>query len=259
MITGQGLKMGGTGVGGYFVGCTGLVPPNTPIHISCANYNATGTTRYERGADFTDQVDTKFITYVGYAEMIATDGNEMLLTAAASRVDIYQAVNETLRYRARASNGTVLSQITTTGTLTADGKGHPIMYSADVGTNGAHYAYLDMVEDKTVSTHTDGTISHTNGNWALGAFTDGTIHYDGLLGVQYLNTDEVIVFDVESNRRKFFDNDGWPVWIGWHGELPTGNQPVLFTISGRGDDNWGYGGDMPVVEDDPMNFGYIER
>ena len=38
---------------------------------------------------------------------------------------------------------------------------------------------------------------------------------------------------VESNRRKFIDSDGNPVYLGSDGSTPTGNQPLIYLPTGR--------------------------
>lgn len=82
---------------------------------------------------------------------------------------------------------------------------------------------------------------------------DGALHpLDGDLGDIWFD-DTFIDLSVESNRRKFIDVNGNAISLGNNGQLPTGNDPLLYFGNGQNAGNWNAGTNLGVGGNFVMN------
>lgn len=127
--------------------------------------------------------------------------------------------------------------------------------------------YLDDASDLAAgSTAVDDDIAYSLPNrWNIGAIQSGALLFPGALSDFYF-TDTFLDLTVESNRRKFIDEIGNPVFLGEKGENPTGSAATVYMRGNQTDQgiNSGSGGDFvsqatqvpgetpgPVEKEDP--------
>lgn len=95
------------------------------------------------------------------------------------------------------------------------------------------------------------TIDYTQSNWGLGSDSGALNKYNGGLSAFYFNNSAYLDISVDANLKLFrrvSGGLGFPAFLGWNGERPTGNQPIClfqnpFDSFGT---NLGYGGNMSV-------------
>lgn len=134
--------------------------------------------------------------------------------------------------------------ITTNGTFTADGIWKHALCSVNALTD-THQLFIDDVSDVGTVSFNEDFIDYTRIDWAFGGDTTDVFKYTGALSDPYFTT-EFLDLTVVSNRRKFIDANGNPVFLGNAGELPTGTSPFIYLRGNQTDQgiNSGVGGDF---------------
>ncbi|MFK7840126.1 MAG: LamG-like jellyroll fold domain-containing protein, partial [Bdellovibrionales bacterium] len=117
-----------------------------------------------------------------------------------------------------------------------DGRWYHFLVSIDLSNPANRHFYInDMAATGPVFTYIDDFFDHTEGRFDFGEPT-GAYRPEADFGDFWYSTDQYVDFSIEGNRRKFIDENGYPVFLGGTGALPTGSAPDVF-LSGN-TDNW---------------------
>jgi hypothetical protein len=90
-------------------------------------------------------------------------------------------------------------------------------------------------------------------DWQIGAHFDDSLKTDGGVAEYYFAPGQTLDFSIESNRRKFLNSAGKPVFLGTDGSLPTGTVPRIYLHLDDGEaasnfaTNRGSGGNFAVT------------
>lgn len=105
--------------------------------------------------------------------------------------------------------------------------------SWDLSDAGKRHVYLNDVTDLNVDYYAGSQVSMDGNDWFVGS-PNGSQADAIEMADLYFNIGVYVDFSIESNRRKFIDASGNPVWLGRQGELPTGAQPHFFFTDDAG-------------------------
>ena len=180
---------------------------------------------------FSGVSDTKLGIFSCWVKFNDGDGSVHTIvqayTDATHNITIDRQANNTINFTLYAADGTVATNIYTTGTVTVSSGWTHVLASWD-GANTTGHLYIDDSADLN-GTPANKTIDYTqSGTYTTGATTAGGSKLDADIADIYFNTDEYLDLSSSANRRKFIDAAGKPVGLGLTGQLPTGSQPTLF-------------------------------
>lgn len=207
-----------------------LIPLRPPFYVPYA-VDFDGTNDYlTRGADLTGISDGKVGNVSFWIRMQGGDGvdNRIMATASTSpRFTISRVGGNTLTVLARNSAGTTILNMTSTASLVVASGWVNVMASWDLAVPVAQLYFGNTSVKAGGSTETNDTIDYTQGEWSFGAFPDGTFKCDAYFSdVRFTTT--FIDLSVASNRAKFRDPHGKPVYLGTGGNRNGLVTPLLF-------------------------------
>lgn len=135
-----------------------------------------------------------------------------------------------------------------------DDQWHHVLCSADVLTGQFELFVDDVQHFQGGGLNVIGDFFYSIPDHGVGAnviFNNSNNNFVGGVADLYANYAERLDLTVEANRRKFITSDLKPVDLGVIGELPTGNQPIIFLVGDKDnfETNKGYGGDFTVGDD----------
>jgi hypothetical protein len=138
-----------------------------------------------------------------------------------------------IRIRWISAAALTLYEYTSTAAFAIDGLWHHVLASWNLN-GSASAVYIDDASSGTPETFVTGTdIDYISGagsgfNYYIGGdITElRTIECD--IAEFYFNPTTAIDFSITANRRKFLGPDGKPVYLGAHGQVPTGTAPIIF-------------------------------
>lgn len=197
-----------------------------------------------RGGDLTGIIDGKTGTFSSWIRTDVLGKIHRIMTNTSGRVNFRIEMANTVDIVCANSVGTPILAGLNTFVVTLDAWFHYIV-SWDLG-NGLVKLFVDDVDETAVSpTVTDDTIAYSQAEWSIGSSTGLGQRLSGALADYYFST-EFIDLTVESNRRKFIDAAGNPVYLGNNGENPTGTPPAIYLRGDQTDQgiNSGTGGDF---------------
>ncbi len=199
-----------------------------PFYQPAGSYNDGG---YRAARSLNNTPDSKQFSFVIWAKFEGSDGVTMsILETFSGTCDISRnATTPTASMNIRLRNQglqDVWAQ-TSASEYLADSGWHCFMASIDADVADSPSMWVDDVleNDNPVQT-VDAVYSSQNNATIPGAST-----LVGCLGPIWIN-DSYIDFRIEANRRKFLSAAGKPVYLGEHGELPTGTPPRDFFPNG---------------------------
>ena len=142
--------------------------------------------------------------------------------------------------RARDSGTNNLSRMTTSQQfLIADGWNH-VVVSGIAGSRAQ--LYVNGISDNNIGDNVAGDIEFDVGdNFISIAGSETGSFFPGCMSELYLNTTESVDLDDPAILARFI-KDGKPVDLGAIGQLPSGNQPLIYAPSGDSRINLGFGG-----------------
>ena len=204
--------------------------PTYPL-MNYGGYQFDGSTDYLDGNALTGIADGKkgtVVFFLRFANAASATEEYMANTGAAWR--IIRVTDGRAQIIAENAAGTVILSLITTGTAPLAAAGtYVVMYSFDLATAGSGRIYVnDVAQTFTETTFTDDTINYTETEYSLGANALGSNKMTGDMYVVWFDPTTNLEFNTESVRRKFADVNNVPVFMGSHGELPTGTPPILF-------------------------------
>ena len=199
--------------------------------MNYGGYQFDGSTDYLDGNALTGIADGKkgtVVFFLRFANAASATEEYMANTGAAWR--IIRVTDGRAQIIAENAAGTVILSLITTGTAPLAAAGtYVVMYSFDLATAGSGRIYVnDVAQTFTETTFTDDTINYTETEYSLGANALGSNKMTGDMYVVWFDPTTNLEFNTESVRRKFADVNNVPVFMGSHGELPTGTPPILF-------------------------------
>jgi hypothetical protein len=151
---------------------------------------------------FTDQELTTWVTWI-----TRTTGNKIRFTLQ------------------NTSGGAQGADITSATSITADGDWHHVLLARNGSTL---YLYIDGSSD---SYSTSYLTSDTTG-WTRSPIIAARTGPTGVLRADlfdfYIHIEAYLDISNSTNREKFRDDSGKPVYLGANGELPTGSTPIAF-------------------------------
>lgn len=220
--------------------------------ISYPGADFDGTNDYMlRGAGLTGAADGKKGTFVCFVTFdAAASAIEYIVANTGLAFAVRRDASGTITILAENAGGSVILQMSTVAEYETVDAVYCIMASWDLATPGSQQIYVNDVSSLLTTTFTNDTIDYTVANWSVGADVSGGNKLNGNLFGVWLDTTSNLNFDLESNRRRFRDDSGRPVFLGTYGEIPTGTQPILAlgTIPGTSYAyNFGSGGDFTIT------------
>ncbi|MBN9889376.1 LamG domain-containing protein [Salipiger abyssi] len=225
--------------------CSGYIPNAT---------NWDGTTTYLSSSSISGLSDGKKGTFSVWFKTDDYTTDHYVFEAQSSRFYInFNDNNGRMHFAGRDSTGTSMLYAMTDDNSIVQGQWHHLMASwdtsegADASTCTTCHIYLDGV-DQTGNgfvTYSDAAdINYVRAAYRVGAQVSGANLWQGGIADLWIDFDTNIDLSVASNREKFIDASGNPVYLGLDGSLPTGSAPDIF-LSGATDDwhtNKGAGG-----------------
>lgn len=198
--------------------------------MSYGGYHFDGSTNYLDGNPLTGIADGKKGTYfivVRFAN--AASATERMISATGSRFGVFRSATGAITVSGRtATPTTILSVSTATDVASAAGT-YIIAISYDMATSGSTIISVnDVVQGTTVATFTNDTIDYTTTECSIGGSNAGANLLSGDIYTLWFDATTNIDFTTEANRRKFASASNVPLFLGAHGELPTGSRPSLF-------------------------------
>jgi hypothetical protein len=162
-------------------------------------------------------------------------------TATSRRFFVSQSGNsyvshentDKIRIRWVSAAAATLYEYTSGATFAIDGLWHHVLASWNLN-GSASAVYIDDASSGTPATFVTGTdIDYINAsgagfNYYIGGDITELRTVDCDIAEFYFNPTTAIDFSVTANRRKFLGPDGKPVYLGAHGEVPTGTAPIIF-------------------------------
>lgn len=224
-----------------------VFPGNLGVNFSGADYLL-------RGAPLTSPVDSKLGIIEFFWRIDGSDtARQTIFANASGRVVVQRRTDGTVRITLKNAAGSSYSA-DTFATFTAGAAWHHFLYAIDTNSFGTTPVKLYVDDVATALNVVDAMgsailVDWTDTNWSVGALPDGTDKLTGDLAHLYVNSDEWLDITVEANRRKFLDEDGFPVYLGPNGTGPTTGVPVVNLTAGPAffPTNRGYGGDFTVT------------
>ena len=198
--------------------------------MNYGGYQFDGSTDYLSGNALTGITDTKKGTVVWVGRFAnAASVTETILDNTGSAFRILRISTGNIQVVAENAAGTtILTMVATDAPLAAAGT-FVIMISFDLAVPGSGRIFVNNVSSTvSESTFTDDTIDYTVAEYRLGANISAGNKMTGDKYVIWFNETTNLEFNTESVRRKFADVNNVPVFMGSHGELPTGTPPILF-------------------------------
>lgn len=137
--------------------------------------------------------------------------------------------SDNLHIIGRDTSNVLILEYTSTATYT-DTNWHSLLISMDLSDTGKRDVYIDDSSVAgTYGTYTNDSISFVNlAGAAIGANAAGGSKFDGDMAEFWFEDGAYLGFSTESNRRKFIDDNGKPVFLGNVGQLPLGTTPLIF-------------------------------
>lgn len=199
-----------------------------------------------RGGDFTGNIDDPKGIMSGWLCLDGGDGLGLrVYESGGSYIQFARTGGNVVQFFARNAAGATILQMQSTTTLKTDTIFHHAIGAWDLATPGASWLRIDDADVKNLITFTNDTIDYTRPDHAIGAQTGGSAKWNGKISKLYINFGEYLA-DTTANHRKFISAAGRPVYLGYNGARPTGNQPIGWFPDG-GPRNLGYGGDFTVT------------
>lgn len=203
--------------------------PTYPL-MNYGGYQFDGATDYLDGNALTGIADGKKGTFVCffYCDDVPASG-ERIITNTGPRFTVERSSTGAISVVGRnAANTLILSQATS-GTPCSTAGSYVLMLSFDLASAGSMKIYVNDVDQGiTSTTFTDDSIDYTVTEWSIGGSVGGTLLLNGDIYSIWFDPTTNLDFDTESVRRKFADVNNVPLFVGSHGELPTGTPPILF-------------------------------
>ena len=98
-----------------------------------------------------------------------------------------------------------------------------LLFSWDMAVPGSGKCYVNDADDTNEVVFNNDTISYaTMAEW------DISFAYSGSIAELWFDPTSALDLTVSSNRRKFIDASGNPVFLGVDGSLPTGTAPAVY-------------------------------
>lgn len=203
-----------------------------------------------RGAALTGVADSKVGTFACRIRFNGGDAaNQQILTSAGSSIDIRRKSDNRFGIVHENASGTVILNDQTTGTSYTAGTWFNLLFSWDMTGSIAQMYVNDTDDAAAASVYTNENIDYTVADYSVGASTGGGNKCNATISFLWFDPTVAVDFSVEANRRKFFDADGRPVFLGNRGQKPTGSQVAIFLNENydKFNQNRGYGGNFSVV------------
>lgn len=128
-----------------------------------------------------------------------------------------------------AAGSTILSLSTGGSAPCAAAGTYAILASWDLAAGaGTARLYVNDTSNVVETTYTDDTIDYTVAENGIGGTVAGGNLFTGDIYSVWIDFTQRLNFATESVRRKFFDSNNNPVFLGRNGELPTGTAPGLY-------------------------------
>lgn len=213
-----------------------------------------GTTGLTR-APLTGVADGGSATYSFWIKFNANDAWQRILSMRASANDhtnIARNNANQLYFSVRAPAYNPQFTITSPTTVT-NGQWHHIMMSFNATTNTWHF-YQDDQSAGIMWANPGPNISNIDydftDNWGIGIDPqNGWNPFSGEIADLWVDFGTYMDLSVQSNRRRFIDTHGRPVFLGADGSLPTGTAPDIFMSGDTATwhENKGTGGNFAVT------------
>lgn len=117
--------------------------------------------------------------------------------------------------------------------------------------------YVNDVKQASSSTSLP-TSPRAPGLFRTGSIFDNLFRGFDMFGADFWYDDVFLDLDVEANRRKFADANGFPVSLGANGEKPSGSTPILYVDFERvttGSGPWNKGAGIDFTETGTVTTG----
>ena len=198
--------------------------------MNYGGYQFDGATDYLDGNALTGIADGKKFTFVCKIRFAnAATGTEDIIDNTGTQFSVRRVSSGNISVVGENSAGTLILSVRSDGLECASAGTYTIAMSGDLAVAGSAQIYINDIDSTLVEgTFTDDTLDYTVTEYSIGATAAGAGKFTGDLYFVYFNSETNINFDTGSNRRAFFDADNVPVFMGSHGELPTGTPPILF-------------------------------
>lgn len=198
--------------------------------MSYGGYHFDGSANYLDGNALTGIADGKKGTWVGIVRFAnSASATEYLHEATSQRFYVGRLSTGAIQIRGLNSALTQILMINSSvGACSAAGT-YIIMASWDLATAGSGRIWINNVSSYgTETTYTDDTIDYTTTEHGIGARATGASLFSGDIYTIWFDATTNLEFNTESVRRKFISASNVPVFLGTHGQLPTGSRPILF-------------------------------
>lgn len=169
-----------------------------------------------------------------------------ILKAGPINFRFYKLANNSLQLICNNAAGVAILNLSSSNAIVAGTSYHHILIAADMGVPGSASLLIDGVNRKIETTFINDIIDFTLNNWTFSGTNAGANRLNGKKSRMYYNFGEYLDFSLTANVRKFRSASGRPVYPGYNGARPTGNQPIGWFPDG-GPRNYGYGGDFVVT------------
>lgn len=199
--------------------------------MNYGGYQLDGATDYLDGNALTGIADGKKGTFVALVRFGNASGTaEVVVSTTGAAFQVSRASNGGLNVVAENAAGTTILNQTLTGTPLSAAGSYAILISFDMaaGASSVKMYVNDVTNTITSTTFTDDTIDYTVAEWSIGASPAAASKMTGDFYLVWFDPTVALDFSDPAVRRKFFDANNLPVFLGRNGELPTGSAPIMF-------------------------------
>ena len=204
--------------------------PTVPL-VNYGGHGFDGTTDYLDSNALTGIADGKKGTIVMLVRFgLASGVAEFLMHSTSGIFTFQRASTGAIQVIAKNSAASTILNVFDTANTALDAAGtYAIMISWDLATAGSLKCYVnDEEQTMTETTFTNDTIDYTVGEYGLFGAVSGASYFNGDAYVVWFDPTQNLDFSDAAVRRKFFDTNKRPVFMGRQGELVTGTAPGLF-------------------------------
>lgn len=209
-----------------------IISPTTPAVINAVNFD--GSTAVANGTGALTGVSNSKLLMCSFWLKTSITSQGTILDTRSDDSDIETVDTAgTLHVKfPSAVSGEALEF--TTSTAVNSGSWVHVLFAVDLANTSNRWVYIDDTLDSSVTwtNYSNEVMNFSVTGWAIGGrarFSGTPIpEYTGDLYDFWFGTGEWLDLSTTSNRRKFIDASGNPVFLGATGGVPTGSAPIMF-------------------------------
>jgi len=227
----------------------GLTLAGPPTYYPPAIGDFDGAADYlSRGSDLTGLADSKTGILSLWMRIDGGDGEtRYILRNNIHHFYLNLTTGNTFQVMGKDAVPAVKLQLTSTSTYTASASWLHVLVAYDMAS--ASHFYIDDIDIKNELALVDAALDLTPAGWTIADIAGGSVSpFNGAISELYFAPNQYLDFSIETNRRLFIDESGYPVDLGPSGYKPTGTAPLVYmrTQFNNCGLNSGTGGDFVI-------------